>query len=87
MGIAGTGEGYEGRGHSRAGIRVLAMAELTIWHNPNCSTSKFAVERAEDAGVQADLRKYMLKAQRPSRDEIVELIEAARGPGHRPGAP
>ena len=47
------------------------MAEITIWHNPNCSTSRFAVEAAEEAGVEVDLRKYLLVAQRPSRDEIV----------------
>lgn len=56
------------------------MAELTIWHNPNCSTSKFAVNEAEKAGVQPDLRKYMLKSERPSRDEIVVLLDQLEDP-------
>jgi len=56
------------------------MAALTIWHNPNCSTSKYAVNEAESAGVEADLRKYMLKAQRPTRDEIVELLGKLEDP-------
>lgn len=56
------------------------MAELTIWHNPNCSTSKFAVARAEDAGVEFELRKYMLKSERPSRDEIVALLDQLEDP-------
>lgn len=64
----------------RAALRWPAMAELTIWHNPNCSTSKFAVARAEDAGVEFELRKYMLKSERPSRDEIVALLDQLEDP-------
>lgn len=56
------------------------MAELTIWHNPNCSTSRYAVEQAEAAGVDAELRKYMLVSQRPTRDEIVELLDILEDP-------
>lgn len=56
------------------------MAEVTIWHNPNCSTSRFAVERAQEAGVDAELRKYMLKSQRPERSEIVALLDALEDP-------
>jgi arsenate reductase len=56
------------------------MAEVTIWHNPNCSTSRFAVEAAEEAGVEVDLRKYLLVAQRPSREEIVELLGQLEDP-------
>ncbi|MFV0315645.1 MAG: arsenate reductase family protein [Microthrixaceae bacterium] len=56
------------------------MADITIWHNPNCSTSKFAVETADDAGVDVDLRKYMLVAQRPTRDEVLELIAKLEDP-------
>ena len=55
---------------SRKEIPVKA----TIWHNPNCSTSRHAVERADEAGADYELRKYMLKAERPTRDEIVELL-------------
>ncbi|MGI9576939.1 MAG: arsenate reductase family protein [Microthrixaceae bacterium] len=56
------------------------MADVTIWHNPNCSTSKFAVARAEEAGVDVELRKYMLKSERPERSEIVALIDALEDP-------
>lgn len=56
------------------------MAEITIWHNPNCSTSKFAVKAAEEAGVEVDIRKYMLVAQRPNRDEILDLIKILEDP-------
>jgi arsenate reductase len=56
------------------------MSEVTIWHNPNCSTSRFAVEAAEEAGVDADLRKYLLVAERPSREEIVVLLGQLEDP-------
>lgn len=56
------------------------MADVTIWHNPNCSTSRHAVTAAEDAGVEVELRKYMLKAQRPERSEIVALLDALEDP-------
>lgn len=56
------------------------MAEVTIWHNPNCSTSRHAVEAAEEAGVDVELRKYMLKAQRPERSEIVALLGVLEDP-------
>ncbi|MCB0953863.1 MAG: arsenate reductase [Microthrixaceae bacterium] len=56
------------------------MADITIWHNPNCSTSKFAVQAADEADVDVELRKYMLVAQRPSRDEILDLIKILEDP-------
>jgi arsenate reductase len=56
------------------------MADVTIWHNPNCSTSRHAVERADEAGADYELRKYMLKAERPSRDEVVELLGMLEDP-------
>lgn len=56
------------------------MADVTIWHNPNCSTSRFAVEAAQEAGVEVDLRKYLLVAQRPSREEIVVLLDQLEDP-------
>ncbi len=56
------------------------MADLVIWHNPNCSTSKYAVAEAEAAGASFDLRKYMLKSERPQRSEIVELLGQLEDP-------
>lgn len=56
------------------------MADVTIFHNPNCSTSRHAVETAEQLGVDVELRKYLLKAQRPSREEIVQLLGQLEDP-------
>src|SRR5690625_8035873 len=32
--------------------------DITILHNPRCSTSRFAVQAAEDAGAGAQVRNY-----------------------------
>ncbi len=37
---------------------VARMADVTIYHNPNCSTSKHAVKVAEELGVDADIVIY-----------------------------
>ena len=50
------------------------MADVVIFHNPNCSTSKYAVGVAADLGVDVEERRYLLKAQRPTRDKIVALL-------------
>lgn len=56
------------------------MTEVTIFHNPNCSTSKFAVGEAEEAGVDFKLVKYMLKAERPSREQLEDLADKLEDP-------
>lgn len=56
------------------------MTDITIWHNPNCSTSRYAVETADELGVDVELRKYMLVAQRPSRDEVLDLLGILEDP-------
>lgn len=35
------------------------MADVTIFHNPNCSTSRHAVETAASLGVDADVVQYL----------------------------
>ena len=50
------------------------MADITIFHNPNCSSSRAAVEIAGDMGVDVDIRRYQLKAERPSVEELRALL-------------
>ena len=50
------------------------MAAVTIFHDPNCSSSRAATEIADDLGIPVDIRRYKLRAQRPSRDELVGLL-------------
>lgn len=35
------------------------MADVTVYHNPRCSTSKAALEAAEAAGVDVDVVQYL----------------------------
>lgn len=56
------------------------MSDVTIFHNPNCSTSKYAVGVAEDQGVDHEIVKYMLKANHPTREQLTELIAKLEDP-------
>mgnify|MGYP001022910805 CR=1 FL=1 len=56
------------------------MADVTIFHNPNCSTSKYAVGVAEEMGVEVDLVKYLNKSERPTREQLTELVEKLEDP-------
>ncbi len=56
------------------------MADVVIFHNPNCSTSKYAVGVADDLGVDYELVKYMLKSERPDRAAITRLVEQIEDP-------
>ena len=51
------------------------MASITIFHNPNCSSSRAAVEIADQLGVPVEIRRYQLKAERPTVEELLGLIE------------
>jgi arsenate reductase len=50
------------------------MAAITIFHDPNCSSSRAATESAEELGIDVDIRRYKLKAQRPSLEELTGLL-------------
>ena len=50
------------------------MATITIFHNPNCSSSRAATDIAGELGVPVDIRRYLLKAERPTADELRSLL-------------
>jgi len=50
------------------------MASITIFHNPNCSSSRAATEIAAELGVPVDIRRYQLKAERPTVEELRALL-------------
>ena len=50
------------------------MADITIFHNPNCSSSRAATDIAGELGVPVDIRRYLLKAERPTADELRSLL-------------
>jgi arsenate reductase (glutaredoxin) len=54
------------------------MADLTVFHNPKCSTSNHAMSALEQAGVQADVVQY-LKAP-PDRATLEGVIAKLEDP-------
>jgi arsenate reductase (glutaredoxin) len=42
-------------------------------HNPGCGSSKKGLEVLEAAGIQPEIRKYMLVAERLSVDELKDI--------------
>src|SRR3954466_8246227 len=52
------------------------MADITIYHNPNCSTSVHAVNTAKEMGVDADIVLYLkTPPDRPTLQAIIAKLE------------
>jgi arsenate reductase (glutaredoxin) len=54
------------------------MADVTIYHNPNCSTSKKALTALEEGGANVDVVQY-LKAP-PDRATLESLVSRLEDP-------
>jgi arsenate reductase len=54
------------------------MAEFTLLHNPNCSTSKSALDEVKAAGIDADVVQYLKTPL--DRDQLLELIGKLEDP-------
>ena len=55
------------------------MSDLTLLHNPHCSTSVHALNALEAAGRDVNVRKYLLVKERLSEDELRSLAERLKG--------
>jgi arsenate reductase len=49
------------------------MADVTLFHNPNCSTSRHALDEIGAAGVDADVVQYIKTPL--SADELLDLMD------------
>lgn len=49
--------------------------KATIWHNPNCGTSRKTLAILEDAGVDLTVVEYL--KQPPTREKLAQLYAAA----------
>ena len=54
------------------------MADVTIFHNPNCSTSKHAIGVAANDGVDADVVQYLKSPL--DREQLLDLIGKLEDP-------
>jgi arsenate reductase (glutaredoxin) len=48
-------------------------------HNPGCGSSKKGLEVLQAAGIEPDIRKYMLVAERLSVDELKDIARKMGG--------
>ena len=48
------------------------MSDITIFHNPNCSTSRKVLEMIRETGAQPQVIEYL--KQPPSRETLQKLI-------------
>jgi arsenate reductase len=54
------------------------VAEVTIFHNPRCSTSRYALEVLDAAGVDHEVVLYLRNP--PSADELRSLLDQLEDP-------
>ena len=54
------------------------MADVTVYHNPNCSSSKAALQIAADLGVDVDVVQYL--KTKPDADELASIVAKLDGP-------
>src|SRR3954451_14292583 len=54
------------------------MADVTILHNPNCSTSRHAMDEAAGAGTDLDVVQYLKEPL--SREQLLDLMEKLEDP-------
>lgn len=48
------------------------MADITVLHNPRCSTSRSALDAAHEANVDVDVVQYLKTPL--TRDELIDLL-------------
>ena len=54
------------------------MSGVTLWHNPNCSTSRNALALLRERGVEPDVVLYLKHP--PDRDSLLATIRATGQP-------
>ena len=54
------------------------MADVTVYHNPNCNSSKTALKIADEAGIEVDVVQYL--KTKPDADEIAGIVAKLQNP-------
>lgn len=52
------------------------MSSVTIWHNPQCGTSRNTLALIRNAGIEPEVIHYLQTP--PTRDELITLIESSK---------
>ena len=50
------------------------MANITVWHNPKCGSSRNALAYLEEKGIEPEV--YLYLAERPGKAEIEAVLKA-----------
>lgn len=54
------------------------MSKVTLWHNPNCSTSRNTLALLRERGVEPEVVQYLKTP--PDRDTLKKVIAATGAP-------
>lgn len=54
------------------------MADVTVYHNPNCNSSKTALRIADEAGIEVDVVQYL--KTKPDAAELQAIVDKLQGP-------
>lgn len=57
---------------------IAAMAKVTVFHNPSCSTSRFAMDEVETAAIDTEVVQYL--KQPLDRQALLDLIAKLEDP-------
>lgn len=65
---------------ARSGCHCNAgpMADVTVYHNPNCNSSKTALKIAADAGIEVDVVQYL--KTKPDAAELQGIVDKLQNP-------
>lgn len=59
-------------------VSSAAMADVTLLHNPNCSTSRHALDEAKAAGSDVDVVQYLRAPL--DRDQLLDVLAKLEDP-------
>ena len=54
------------------------MADVTLFHNPNCSTSRFALDETQSAGTDTEVVQYLKEPL--DREALLDLMGKLEDP-------
>src|SRR3954447_27090663 len=67
---------------TRGTSKVTAMADVTVYHNPNCGSSKNALALLDELGVDYEVVLYLKTP--PDRPTLEHIVAGLQGPGQDP---
>ena len=57
------------------------MSKVTLYHNPQCGTSRNTLAMIRNAGIEPEVIEYLQAP--PSRDNLLRTVRESNGNAHR----